>query len=196
MVDKNEVVAFFDALAPDWDADMVISDLIVSTIMDNAGVDKGSKVLDVACGTGVLVPYYLNRGASSVVGIDISPAMIEIARSKFQDLPVRFICADAEIWRGGQQFDCIIIYNAFPHFSDSDKLFENLSSMLASGGRLSVAHGMSREKVNAHHSGSALRVSNGLPAAEDMAKLMSRYLEISAIISNNDMYQVCGKKKK
>ena len=194
MVDKNEVVAFFDALAPTWDADMVISDLIVSTIMDNAGVDKGSRVLDVACGTGVLIPYYLNRQVASVTGIDISPAMIEIARSKFPSSEVNFICADAETWKGAQKFDSIVIYNAFPHFSDPDKLFENLSSMLAEGGRLTVAHGMGREKVNAHHSGSASRVSNGLPAAGDMAKLMGRYLRIRTVISDSDMYQVCGVK--
>lgn len=195
MVDKNEVVSFFDALAPTWDADMVISDLIVGTILDKAGVHKGSRVLDVACGTGVLVPYYLNRNVSSVTGIDISPAMIEIARSKYPASPVDFICADAEIWKSGNQYDNIVIYNAFPHFSDPERLFANLSSMLSPGGILTIAHGMSREKINSHHSGSAMRVSNGLPSADDMAVMLGEYLEVTEIISDSNMYQVCGVRK-
>ena len=196
MIDKDEVVAFFDRLAPLWDADMVTNDLIINTILDNAGVHAGSKVLDVACGTGVLVPYYLKRTVSSVTGIDISPAMIEIAESKYPLSEVSFLCEDAETWKTGERYDSIVIYNAFPHFSDPDRLFRNLSDKLVPGGILSVAHGMSREKINAHHSESALHFSNGLPAAEEMAEMIGRYLEIRTIISNADMYQVCGMKKK
>ena len=191
MIDKDEVVAFFDRLAPQWDADMVTNDLIINTILDNAGVNAGSNVLDVACGTGVLVPYYLKRAVSSVTGIDISPAMIEIAKPKYPVSEVSFVCEDAEIWNAGKKYDCIVIYNAFPHFSNPDRLFRNLSSMLVSNGILSVAHGMSREKINAHHSGSAMRISNGLPAAEELAEIIGRYLDVKTIISNADMYQVC-----
>ena len=196
MIDKNEVVAFFDRLAPLWDADMVTNDLIINAILDNAGVHAGSKVLDVACGTGVLVPYYLKRAVSSVTGIDISPAMIEIAKSKFPLPEVSFLCEDAEIWKTGDKYNSIVVYNAFPHFSDPDRLLVNLSSMLVPNGILSVAHGMSREKINAHHSGSAMHVSNGLPTAEELAEMIGRYLEVRTIISDADMYQVCGIKNR
>ena len=196
MIDKNEVVAFFDRLAPLWDADMVTNDLIINAILDNAGVHAGSKVLDVACGTGVLVPYYLKRAVSSVTGIDISPAMIEIAKSKFPLPEVCFLCGDAESWGTGEKYDSIVVYNAFPHFSDPDRLLVNLSSMLVPNGILSVAHGMSREKINAHHSGSAMHVSNGLPTAEELAEMIGRYLEVRTIISDADMYQVCGIKNR
>lgn len=40
-------------------------------------------VLDVACGTGVLIPDYLERGAAQVTAIDIAPEMVRIAREKF-----------------------------------------------------------------------------------------------------------------
>lgn len=77
MIDKNEVIEFFDRCAPCWNADMVRSDEIIDKILDNAGVKAGSRVLDVACGTGVLIPDYLKREVASVTGVDISPEMIK-----------------------------------------------------------------------------------------------------------------------
>jgi SAM-dependent methyltransferase len=46
-----------------------------------AGVPPGALVLDVPCGTGVLGPVLLSRGLR-VVGADISPAMLEVARER------------------------------------------------------------------------------------------------------------------
>ena len=193
MIDKNEVIAFFDSWAPGWDAGMVCDDRVIDTILDNAGVHAHSKVLDVACGTGVLIPYYLGRDVSSVTGVDISPGMIGIARSKFRDPRVELFCADAETGYFGTGFDSIVIYNAFPHFQDPEGLLRNLVSMLGPGGILTVAHGMSRERINSHHSGSASRISAGLPEASDLTALFARHLDVFAVISDERMYQVCGR---
>ena len=48
MINKNDVIKFFDMYAADWDAKMVRDDKIIGTILDNAGVRAGSRVLDVA----------------------------------------------------------------------------------------------------------------------------------------------------
>ena len=194
MICKSDVIGFFDRCAPTWDAEMVLDESKINTILDNAGVHRGSKVLDVGCGTGVLVPFYLGRGVSSVLGVDISPGMIRIARSKFTDAAVSFVCADAETGWFGSGFDCIVIYNAFPHFSDAGMLIGNLCTMLAEGGILTVAHSMSRERVNAHHGGSAGSVSNGLEDAGKLALSFGKHLEVTAVISDDRMYQVCGRK--
>ena len=44
---KQDVIEFFDRLAPQWDADMIRHDDIIATILDNAGVRPGAHVLDV-----------------------------------------------------------------------------------------------------------------------------------------------------
>ena len=62
---KQDVIDFFDRCAPTWDAEMIKNDEIIGKILDNAEVGEGCDVLDVACGTGVLIPYYLQRGAVS-----------------------------------------------------------------------------------------------------------------------------------
>ena len=172
MIETKEVIAFFDRLAPGWDADMVRSDEIINTILDNAGVTEGKEILDVACGTGVLIPDYRKRKAASVTGIDISPKMVELAREKFPQPEVRILCGDVET---------------------TD--FRKLSGLLKPGGTLTVAHGMSREKIDAHHHGAASHVSNGLMPAEKLAAIFGKYLTVITVLSDDRMYQVVGENK-
>ena len=194
MIDTNEVIEFFDRLAPLWDADMMRNDEVIGEILDNAGVSAGKAVLDVACGTGVLIPDYLARNVASVTAIDISPEMAKIAREKFPQPEVTVLCGDVETEEFGRKFDCIVVYNAFPHFPDAERLVRRLAALLNDWGMLTVAHGMSREKLNAHHGGSAKHVSNGLMPAEELAEIFAKVLEVTAVIDDGRMYQVAGKK--
>lgn len=194
MINKNDVIKFFDMYAADWDAQMVRDDKIIGTILDNAGVRAGSRVLDVACGTGVLIPDYLARGVESVTAIDISPEMVKIAQGKFNQPNVRIVCGDVMVADIGGDYDAIVIYNAFPHFAEPEKLVEILSDKLKKGGRLTVAHGMSRERIDAHHKGAASKVSNGLMEAEKLAEIFNRYINTIQIISDDKMYQVVGER--
>lgn len=197
MLDKAEVTAFFDERASRWDAMEISDERIINILLDNAGVSDGKKILDAACGTGVLVPYYISRNVGSVTGIDISPNMIERARGKYTDPRVRFICMDAETsgTLQAEVYDVVMIYNAYPHFSDPDALFRSMCACLAVGGTITVAHGMSRENIEKFHTGAAAAVSNGLPEADDLAELMGRYVEVTKIVSNGEMYQVVGRKR-
>ena len=193
MISKEEVILFFDKLAPGWDAGMVRNEEVICRILNNACVFQGKSVLDVACGTGVMIPYYLGRGVQDVVAVDISPEMVRIARDKFSGRKeVTVLCEDAETAVYGKTFDCIVIYNAFPHFKDPDLLIGHLSSLLSKGGVLTVAHGMSRERINAHHFGTSQRVSNGLMPAEDLAAIFEKYLQVETVVSDEKMYQVTG----
>ena len=90
-------------------------------------------------------------------------------------------------------FDCIVVYNAFPHFPDPERLIRTLAGLLTPGGMLTVAHGMSREKIDAHHHGSASHVSNGLMPAEDLAAIFETVLNVTVIRSDDRMYQVVGR---
>lgn len=194
MIETKEVIEFFDRLAPGWDAEMVRNDEIIGAILDNAGITDGKDVLDVACGTGVLIPDYLKRKVASVTGIDISPKMAGIAKAKFPQPEVTILCGDVETTDFGKQFDCIVVYNAFPHFPDPDRLIQTLSDLLKPGGTLTVAHGMSREKIDAHHHGAAHHVSNGLMPAEDLAAIFAKHLAVTKVLSDDRMYQVVGRK--
>ena len=195
MIRKEEVISFFDGLAPTWDAELVRNDAVISAILDGAEVTAGKTVLDVACGTGVLIPDYLARNVASVTGIDISPRMAELARQKFPQEKVQILCGDVEQTSFEQRFDCIMVYNAFPHFPDGGQLIASLAELLVRGGTLTVAHGMSREKIDSHHRGAACNVSNGLMPAEELAAVFTCHgLAVTHCISDDAMYQVTGRR--
>ena len=195
-MEKKDIIAFFDRCAPSWDAEMIKNDVIIGTILDNVDMGTGMDVLDVACGTGVMFDYYLSRNVSSVTGIDISPQMAKIAAQKYQDEPkVQVICADVEEYAFDRKFDRIVVYNAFPHFPDPQHLIHILANLLKDGGRLTVAHGMSREAIDSHHSGAASKVSRGLMTAESLTQLFDACFHADVVISNSYMYQVSGVKR-
>ena len=194
MIETKDVISFFDRLAPGWDAELIRNDEVINLILDHAAVTQGKDILDVACGTGVLIPDYLKRNVASVTGIDISPKMAELARRKFPQESVSILCGDVETVEFDRQFDCIVVYNAFPHFPDPERLIRILSEKLRDGGTLTVAHGMSREKIDAHHHGAASHVSNGLMPAEDLAAIFRKHLQVTTVLSDERMYQVAGQK--
>ena len=191
-MNKSDVISFFDRCAPWWDADMIRNEDLIATILDNSGVRAGCHVLDVACGTGVLFPDYLKRNAT-VTGIDISPEMAKIAQRKFPQVQV--ICADAEEKTFDRQFDCVVVYNALPHFPDPARLIRVLAGLVKPGGKLSVAHGMSREALSRHHQGRASSVSIELIEENRLADLFRPWFDVDVIISNDKMYQVAGVRK-
>lgn len=189
-MDKKNVAAFFDRCAPWWDVDMIRNEDVIRKILDNGGIREGIHVLDVACGTGVLFPDYLERGVASVTGVDISPEMVKVASEKFPQVQV--ICADVEELDLERQFDAVMVYNAFPHFPDPARLIRTLAGLVVPGGRLSIAHGMSRAALSAHHAGRASDVSIELLHEKELAELMAPYFWVDTVISDDRMYQVAG----
>lgn len=189
-MEQDQIISFFDERAARWDDRLVRDEEVIAAILDNGGIQAGRHVLDVGCGTGVLFPDYLKRQVASLTAIDISPEMVRIARQKFPSVEV--LCGDAQTFSFDRYFDAVMIYNAFPHFSDPSALIETMAKCIPSGGRLSVAHGMSRAKLLTHHSGVAHDVSLPLPDKGALAELFAPWFEVDVTISDDRMYQVSG----
>mgnify|MGYP000854030818 FL=1 len=189
---NEQIISFFDRMAPEWDRRMVKDDAKINLILDAAGVKKGSVVLDVACGTGILFPYFLERNVSHVIGVDISPGMAHIAAGKFQDPRIEVICGNIETIPVRMLCDCCVIYNALPHFENPQRLVSRLVGWLNPGGRLTVAHGMGLEALQRHHAGQARNVSRRMPSADELAQLLSPWLSVDVRISDNEKYIVSG----
>lgn len=191
-MDREKIISFFDGCAKNWDAETIRNERVINIILDNAQVKENTRVLDVACGTGVLFPDYIKRGAV-VTGVDISPEMVKIAKKNFPKIEV--LCEDVENLDFTENFDVVMVYNAFPHFPYPERLIEKLSTFLRDGGILSVAHGMSREDLLKLHNERASEVSLELPEANELSKIFEPFFNIDIIISDSEMYQVSGIKK-
>jgi ubiquinone/menaquinone biosynthesis C-methylase UbiE len=111
----------------------------VPTLLECAKVAAGQRVLDVACGTGVAA-----RGAAAAVGpaghvsgVDLNPAMIQVARE----------CAPGIEWRVGdasklpyedEAFDAVLCQSALFFFPDSASAVREMSRVLVLGGTVAV----------------------------------------------------------
>ena len=192
-MNKDTIKEFFNGYAPVWDNEPIADIHIINTILDNAEVKENIDILDIGCGTGVMFPFYMKRNVNSITAVDLSPEMVKIAKSKFPQADV--IRDDAESITFDKQFDVVMIYNAFPHFPNPDALIENLSKAIKSGGRISIAHGLSKKELDEIHMKSAGAVSNILPECDELAEMLKPYFNVDIKISNDKMYQVTGTKK-
>lgn len=194
-MNKKDIIDFFDSAAELWDENMVKTQWKTDKILNTAEVFEDCRVIDIACGTGVLIPDYMKRGVSRCVGVDISSKMLDIAREKYKSLEnVEFLLEDAEKLQLTEEFDCAVLYNAFPHFVNPEKLFASVLKSLKRGGRFTIAHSMSREDLIKHHSGAARNVSVILPTVNELEKMMSRFFKVDVAISDDEIYIVSGKK--
>jgi toxoflavin synthase len=80
------------------------------TLMQSIGDPKGLTVLDVACGEGFYTRLLRQRGAARVTGVDLSQAMIDLARRQElqQQLGIEYIVGDARELSVGAQFDLAV----------------------------------------------------------------------------------------
>lgn len=194
VIQKEDVVDFFDELAPGWEKDLVVDTEKINTILNIAGIRPGVRVLDVACGTGVLFPFYSQRQAADVLAVDIAPGMARIAAGKAAP-QIHVVCNDIQAMNGTGDYDCCVVYNAFPHFSDPVGLVRDLAQWLRPGGRLTVAHSMGMEQLNRHHAGRAAKVSVGLLPACELADIFRCWFDVDTAISDEGEYIVSGTRK-
>ena len=101
-------------------------DLIVNAIGAGLSLTKEDVVLDLACGNGALSSYLFDKCAG-LLGIDISPYLIEVAQSVFARLPdYRFEVDEIVSFLGDKSntdvFTKVLIYAGFQYFSRVDTL--------------------------------------------------------------------------
>ena len=193
-MNKTDIEKFFDKCAPSWDANMIKSDAKMNEILDFAGVCSGKTVLDVACGTGVMFDYYLERGAGRITGVDLSGNMVAIAQKKYAESDVVSVLkADAENMALGEKYDCCIVFNALPHFCNKAALIQNLKRHINSGGTLTIAHDRGVDELNKHHESVPNSVSCSMINDVDLAALFSEcgFSDIRTK-STNDIFIVTG----
>jgi len=95
----------------------------------------GKEVLDLGCGFGEHCMAFVEKGASKVVGIDISEKMLEVAREENSDPAITYLNMPMEDLGGlDGMFDVVISSLAFHYVEDFKSLIENIYAKTRSGG--------------------------------------------------------------
>lgn len=97
----------------------------------------GKKILDLGCGYGENDKYYKELGAKSILGLDISTHMIEIANkdNKLSDIDYK-VMAIEDIYQINDKFDIVISSLAFHYIKDYNKLLKDIYNLLNKDGYL------------------------------------------------------------
>jgi len=132
-------------------------------------------ILDIGCGTGSL-SVILARLGQTVTGIDLSPSMISLARTKAAayGLEIEFHIMDAShVQFAEHQFDVILCRHLLWALSEPEQVLQRWIKLLKPGGRLILIEGY-------------WRTGAGLHAEEITEMLPSSFINISVRNLSND----------
>ena len=99
----------------------------------------GEAILDVGCGTGVLLAAIAGRAPGArLVGVDLSPAMLAVARRKLVDRVV-LVAADAtRLPLPDRRFDLVLSTSALHYWPDPAAGLAEIARVLKPGGRVAI----------------------------------------------------------
>lgn len=168
-------------------------------VADAAHIQSGQRVLDVACGTGILAREAASRMESTghVVGIDLSPGMVAVARQLAPTIEWREGMAESLPFPD-RSFDAVVSQFGLMFFTDRRQALQEMFRVLAPGGRLAVATWDSLDNMLAYASevalleqtagrqaADALRAPFVLGNRKDLAKLCSEAGMVSTQITTH-----------
>lgn len=156
-------------------------------------VKKADKILDIACGSGILDNALIDSGASKITGIDLSEKMIAKAVSEHENnTNIEYKQADFYEF-DGNDYDIAVIFNAYPHFIDRDLLVSKLYKSLKTGGKFVILHNMGINKINEYTKNK--KISIPINSAIKESQYFADNFNIIKIIDEENMFAIVGQKK-
>jgi ubiquinone/menaquinone biosynthesis C-methylase UbiE len=110
-------------------------------LLDRAQLTASESVLDIACGTGIVARLALQHLSPNarVVGVDLSPEMLAVARSLEPAADWREGNVEALPLQSGESFDVVLCQQGLQFFSDKPAACREMKRALKNGGRLALA---------------------------------------------------------
>jgi SAM-dependent methyltransferase len=119
--DSDRIISLYERHAHDFDADRSRDLNIERHWLDRLVglLPQQATVLDVGCGSGEPVARHLIERGLNVTGIDSSPTLISLCRSRFPDRD--WLVSDMRTLDLGKTFDGIIAWDSLFHLTHADQ---------------------------------------------------------------------------
>jgi ubiquinone/menaquinone biosynthesis C-methylase UbiE len=116
--------------------------------LDEVHLTAGDRVLDIACGTGIVARVARERLGDNgcIAGIDVNPDMLAVARKVAPAIDWREGNAGALPVRDGEEFDVVVCQQGLQFFPDKPRAAAQMRRVLAPGGRVAVSTWRSEEE--------------------------------------------------
>lgn len=129
---KQEIIRLYDETAPRYDSRYQEIQVAKLKYLSNYLPEKINKLLDVGCGTGLLLAEMEWR-ADEAFGVDLSAGMLEIAKRRCRR--AKLVQADAEhLPFADETFDCVISFTLLQNLSDPPAAVREMARVLKKGG--------------------------------------------------------------
>lgn len=145
---KEQVTQMFDTISKNYDGlNRVISFGIDikwrNRVVDILSEKNPKTILDIATGTGDLAINLVRTGAEKIVGLDISPGMLEVGKQKVAaknlDATIEMVVGDSEqLPFPDDSFDAITVAFGVRNFETLEKGLAEILRVLAPGGTFVV----------------------------------------------------------
>lgn len=167
---------YFNNLAGEWEAHE-FNETKIKHALSMVPIIPGDFVLDVGCGTGVLVSFLkgLVNPDGVIIEIDFAQAMLGKAKQKYNFSNIHFIAADGETLPVlSKRLNHIICFASFPHFENKENTLQGFFRVLSPSGTLSIIHLMGSKELNLFHHKIGGPIENDfLPHDDELRKLMT-----------------------
>jgi ubiquinone/menaquinone biosynthesis C-methylase UbiE len=150
--DHTHVQEFFTARAADWDSRFPDDGPAYAAAVADLEVRAGDRVLDAGCGTGrALPPLRAAVGPSGVVvGVDLTPAMLQAAVRAGRDRDGRLLLADvAALPLISECLDAVFAAGLVAHLPHPAENLRELARVVRPGGALALFHPIGRAALAA-----------------------------------------------
>jgi len=166
----------FNQKAASWDETVAEKDTAKLKLMaQRLNIKPGSTVLDVGTGTGVFIPFLLDKIGrnGNIIALDFAKKMLKEAMAKGFNENIDYLCADVtNIPLDDEIFDTIVCYSSFPHFQDKPRAFAEMNRVIKTGGGLFICHTSSRARINEIHRNIPATQNDIIPDESEMQIMM------------------------
>ena len=139
-IDKTVLIKNFSRHAASYDGYTDVQNTAAKILADMLPGDDVASILEIGCGTGNYTLLLRKKfKGSAIKAIDISDAMIKIAREKMADAKTDFVVEDAELMGFDNSYDLITSNAAFQWLVDPGKLIERSAASLTLSGKLAFS---------------------------------------------------------